>query len=91
MIDAHFQLLMNHLVCESAHGRGEMSVVIQVEAEMAFVGIQITSVDSKLLDMDGFVKQKLFQTVVQGLLLEEQFEFVLEMHHIICFEFYSEI
>ena len=51
-----------------------MGVVVETQAEVAFVQIQVTGVDCVLLDVHGFVNQQLFQTVIELLFFEEIFE-----------------
>lgn len=71
VVYALLQLLVHHDVCKPAHGRGEVRVAVQAQAEVALVGVQVARVDCELLDLDGLQQQQLLESVVDGLFLEE--------------------
>ena len=58
---------------------------------MTLVCVEMARVNCIFLDVDSLIEQQLLPTIIQRLLLKQQLEFVLEMHHVFGFEFHSEV
>lgn len=86
VVYASLELLMDDLIGESTHWRGEMSIKVKAQSEVPLVNVEIARVDGILLDVHGLVDQQLLEALIKLFLLEELFELFFKMHHVVSFE-----
>lgn len=74
---------MDNEVSKPSNRRGEVGVVVQIEAVVALVGVQVSGVDSELLNLHGLVQQQLLQLVLHLFLLKKFLDLFLQKHETI--------
>lgn len=56
VVDAFFKLLVHDLVGEPSDWRSEMSIEVKTESKVSFINVEMSGIDSILLDMHGLIE-----------------------------------